>query len=210
MHRPQPAIVFACFIAIASAASAQSLADIAKKTADDRAAAADKKKADDKAAPKTTFTNADLKDVSMLYPSALPADQAAAIAAGPATLAAPGASEQSEDDRQAEYRKSAKKDEAYWKGLMRSLRTKLSDDRAFYASAITREQTLSKRLHRSVDDIQYIRDRIVRADVEVQWNDAVTEVSRLKALVANDQRAIDTAELDAHAAGVPPGWLVVP
>lgn len=73
MHRPQPAIVFVCFVAIAIATttSAQSLADAAKKAQEVHAAAAadkaptDDKKADaTKPAVKTTYTNKDLKDSS--------------------------------------------------------------------------------------------------------------------------------------------------
>jgi hypothetical protein len=101
------------------------------------------------------------------------------------------------------------RDETYWKTRMRAVVTKLSDDQAFLAAAITNEAALNLRANRGIDDFAAIRDRRQLAEVEHQWQESVKEVSRLKALVQNDTRAKADLELEAHRAGVPPGWLVL-
>jgi hypothetical protein len=100
-------------------------------------------------------------------------------------------------------------DEAYWKNRMRGLVTKRDGDQTFLAAAVTRERALDLRLHRNIDDALYIRDRFERTAVDGQWQDAVAEVSRLKAAVTNDTRAVADLEIEAHRASVPPGWLVI-
>jgi len=101
------------------------------------------------------------------------------------------------------------KDETYWKTRMRGVVTKLADDQAYLAAAVTNERTRNTEVHRNIDDIQAISNRRQLAVAEGQWRDAVAEVSRLKALVANDTRAKADLELEAHRAGVPPGWLIL-
>jgi hypothetical protein len=105
------------------------------------------------------------------------------------------------------YPAVAKKDEAYWKARMADLTATLAADQTFLAAAVVRERALDKRLHVAADNTDYIRDRILRDDVDGQWQAAVAEVSRLKAAVVNDQRAISTAEEEARRANVPAGWL---
>jgi hypothetical protein len=104
---------------------------------------------------------------------------------------------------------AVKKDELYWRTRSRTLTTRASDDQAFLAAAVTTERALDAQLHRNRDDILYVRDWIQRGVLENQWQDAVKEVSRLNALVKNDTRAKADLELEAHRAGVPPGWLVL-
>jgi hypothetical protein len=101
------------------------------------------------------------------------------------------------------------KDETYWKTRMRDLTTRLAGDQTFLAAAVTVERALNTQLHRNVDDILAIRDRRQFAVVENQWQESVKEVSRFTALVQNDTRAKADLELEAHRAGVPPGWLVL-
>jgi hypothetical protein len=101
------------------------------------------------------------------------------------------------------------KDEAYWKGRMRAVVTKLADDTAFLAAAVTNEAALNLRANRGIEDFAAIRDRRQLAVVENQWQESIKEVSRLKALVSNDTRAKADLELEAHRAGVPAGWLVL-
>jgi hypothetical protein len=101
------------------------------------------------------------------------------------------------------------KDEAYWKGRMRAVVTKLADDTAFLAAAVTNEAALNLRANRGIEDFAAIRDRRQLAVVENQWQESIKEVSRLKALVANDTRAKADLELEAHRAGVPAGWLIL-
>ena len=93
---------------------------------------------------------------------------------------------------------------------MRDLTTQIDNNKTFLAAATARERTLNAQAHRSVDDILYLRDRIQRGVLEDQWQAAATEIMRLNATVQNDTRARANLELEAHAAGVPPGWLVLP
>ena len=85
-----------------------------------------------------------------------------------------------------------KKDEAYWKGRMRALLKQLHDDQTF--------QVAAKILVRSIG---------VGADNRRARIEAQAELLRLTAAVANDERAIDEFELEAHRAAVLPGWLVL-
>lgn len=117
----------------------------------------------------------------------------------PGTIPAPSAPPETpstEPARQEEYRRAAMKDEMYWKDRMQGLRSKLDDDRTLFAAANTHAAAIGKQL-------ELRPDRVLRA----QWEDALAEASRLKALVTNDVRAIATAEEEARRANVPPGWL---
>lgn len=104
---------------------------------------------------------------------------------------------------------STTKDEPYWKGRMRAVTTKLRDDQNQLDAAIAVEQSLNTQVHRPLDSNDAIRDKRQFAVVENQWQDAVKDVSRLKALVKSDTQAKADFELEAHKAGVPPGWLVL-
>ena len=203
-------IAFPAFVA------AQSLADVARKAEEQRnavAAAREAEKTDDGKGEKPAkwdFTDTDLENASSrgLTVAAAPAPVTIAPAAGGATPVIPTAmTSQTEGERQAEYAVVARKDEAYWKERMAMLRGKLRDDQAFLAVATTREHDLDQQLHVSVDNIRYIRDPLQRAEVEHQWQDAVTELKRLQALAENDTAAISRAEEEARRAGVPAGWL---
>jgi hypothetical protein len=139
----------------------------------------------------STYSNADLKDGP---PVAAPPPYVAPV---------PG----QEQIRQGDYSRAALKDEMYWKARMQDVRAKLDADRTFLADAVVREAALNKRAHLPVDSNDYIRNRVLRAQVDGDWTAAVAEVGRLKALVANDARAITTAEEEARRANVPAGWL---
>ena len=123
---------------------------------------------------------------------------------GETTYTSPG---QSEGERQAEYQQVAKKDEAYWKDRMRGLRSTLDADQTYLDSATAREHELNVQVNKSPDNSDYVRDRLQRAELERQWQDAINEVKRLTAAVTNDKREIARAEDEARRAGVPPGWL---
>jgi hypothetical protein len=176
------ALAVLCTLTVSS--TAQSLGDVAKKAA-----------AESKDRPATkVYTDKDLTDAPPR-----------ATAAPPITAVA---SEQHESDRQDEYRRIARKDEAFWKDRMRAARFSLDADRTFLAAAITREGELSKRLNRSsVDDVLPARNRSARTELESQWYAAVAEVSRLKAAVEVGRLAVASIEDEARRANVPPGWL---
>jgi hypothetical protein len=47
----------------------------------------------------------------------------------------------------------------------------------FLAAASARERELDRRLHRNENGVRYIRDSRLRAEIDVQWEAAVAEVS---------------------------------
>ncbi len=178
-------------VAITVSASSQSLAEVAKKTEEQRAEKAEKK---DTAKPATkTYTNKDLKDP---------------ILGGVGSSASPITAEEPPPAATPKPAADFKKDESYWRERMRSVHAKVDDDRTLLAAAIAHEHDLDQRLHKSADNQDYIRDRILRVTVDQDWRAAVTEVGRLRALVVNDERAVKTAEEEARRAEVPPAWLV--
>lgn len=171
---------------LTTAIHAQSLAEIAKKTEEQRA---DKEKPK---APKV-YTNKDLED---------------GLVEGIGNTADARFEPPAEAGLISAIQTSAPKDETYWRDRMRSLYEGLDRDQAFLMAVSVREQVLDKRLHRDVDDVLYIRDLNLRATVESDWTQAVAEVGRLKAAVENDKRALSTVEDEARRADVPPSWLI--
>jgi hypothetical protein len=193
----------ACLLAslvFATAVSAQSLADVAKQAEEQRAAA--KKDAVPPAAK--TYSNKDLKD-----PGAPPTPGVAgSVAATPQTVdaaAAPVPAHTEEENRQAEYRATAKKDEAYWKAAMRALERQLEVDKTARTAAAGRLAEYTRARDRSFVMINGVPrvDRLLESKVL----DATDELSRIDASVKSDRAAISDLEEDARRANVPPGWL---
>lgn len=188
-------LVVGVIVSTSAPAFTQSLADVAKKTAEARAAknAATEKKTDTTAAPKTAFTDKDLENAptsTVPAGSPTPADQPV-IPPIPPSL---------EQERQAEYKEVALKDEAYWKRRMQNLQTALDADTIHLAAMESRVKSLSADFDNSLSISQ-------RAVLRREYEDAITEVTRLKASVMIDRRAVGTCEEEARRAGVPPGWL---
>jgi hypothetical protein len=77
-------------------------------------------------------------------------------------------------------------DRPFWQDRMRLLQTQRASDQTALAAASV--------IWRGLD--------------QGPWYDAVTELTRWTAAVQTDARAIADLELEAHRAGVPPGWLV--
>jgi hypothetical protein len=184
----------AALLLFASTASAQSLADVAKKAEDARDKA--------KTAPAKVYTNDTLK----LDPRDAELEAAAAAAVPPATVAPTPAATTTVIINTAPA--GVVKDEQYWKTRMRQLQAQLDGDQTFAAAAIAREQPLNVQVHRTSENADFIRDRLQRAELQRQWQDVVAEVSRLKAAIVNDQRAIVDLQQEARRLGIAPGWLV--
>jgi hypothetical protein len=77
-------------------------------------------------------------------------------------------------------------DRPFWQDRMRLLQTQRANDQTVLATASV--------IWRGLD--------------QGPWYDAVTDLTRSTAAVQTDTRAIGDLELEAHRAGVPPGWLV--
>jgi hypothetical protein len=185
-------VTYALFASISMVTiHAQSLADVAKKTEEERAATATEKNSGKAATKPTTkvYTNKDLKDAPA--PASVESSSSAPIAA---------TAEPSETERSAEYRKVAKKDEAYWKGRLRDLLATQDADTIHLAAMGSRVASLTA----DFDNSDSISQRaVIRGEREV----AATEVTRLKAAVLTDKHAIATLEEEARRANVPAGWL---
>jgi hypothetical protein len=97
---------------------------------------------------------------------------------------------------------AAPKDALYWKTRMRTLTTQLQNDTTFKSAAIARLATLTA-------EQEIPRTAVERAHAKTDLTAATADASRLTAAVVTDARAIKDLELEAHRAGVPPGWLVL-
>jgi hypothetical protein len=182
----------------ASAASGQSLGDLAKKTAADRekAKTTTATPKDDKPAPKV-YTDADLKVLDPM-PSDVPATPPASIAEATADPSKPA-------DTTLMPTQGDPKAEAYWKDRMRGVETRLTADDAQLTAAASRlreyEAALSES-QRAINGEVYV-DRTLKVQVLATRD----EVGRLRATVASDRSQIAALEEEARRAGVPPGWL---
>ncbi len=99
------------------------------------------------------------------------------------------------------------KGEAWWRQHMQTLQGAADDAATNLAAAIDREAVLSNIMTRSVDNNDYVRDRLRRVALEREWQTAKADVSRLTADVTNRKRAVEVAKENARRDGVPPGWL---
>ena len=170
----------ALILAAVSAAGAQSLADVAKKTAEQR------KDADPARASKI-YSNKDLKD-------------APAVTVAGTSTPSPAIVVDDEAARQSEYKAVAKKDEAYWKARMQSLEAAIDADALQLAAMVARVKALTAEIDNGPDFSG-------RASLRREREQAATEAARLRAVVLADRRNITRAEEEARRADVPPGWL---
>ena len=182
-----------------AAASAQSLADVARKERERRQTVTGAGK---------TYTNNDLKPVREVpapADSATAADVDKAGAASLATLAA------SKNEKTADAKDDAKKvkgldekaevkDQAYWSTRMAGLREQLDRDQILL-------DALQSRINALTTDFVNRDDPAQRSQIANDRQKALTELDRLKKAVEQDRRAIPEFEEDARRSGVPAGWL---
>lgn len=187
MHLLIPAVIFTT-LALASGIAtvrAQSLAEVAQKEEERRKTV--------KPASKV-LTNKDLGDVPAAAVTP-PADAKAtdAKAAEAAKTAKPA-------EPSAEDSKAPVKDQAYWSGRMKELRTQLDRDQIYAEALQTRINSLSADFVNRDDPAQ-------RSVIERDRQRAVGELDRLTKAVAEGKKAIADFEEEARRAAVPPGWL---
>ncbi len=179
-------------VTLAAPLAAQSLGDLAKKTAADREKAkAEAAKHPTEAAPKV-YTDQDLKTLTPMPGGVLPPAESidAAVPAGtaPATPA-PALTPTSHD-------------EAYWFSRMQGLQTQLDTDTIALSAAEKRAAKMKADFDEAV-----LSTRVVDRLQEQRALDARDEASRVKAAVDADKAAIGALEEEARKANVPPGWL---
>jgi hypothetical protein len=159
-----------------AAASAQSLGEVAKKEEERRKTV--------KASGKV-YTNKDLGSVPPASAAAAPAAPSSPSAAAPA-----GKPEE----------KEPAKDQAYWAGRMKELRTQIERDQTYADALQTRVNSLSADFVNRDDPAQ-------RAAIATDRQKAAAELDRLKLQIEVTKKAIAALEEEARRASVPPGWL---
>jgi len=92
------------------------------------------------------------------------------------------------------------RDQEYWSGRIKELRTQLDRDQIFADALQTSVNSLTADFVNRDDPVQ-------RAGIEQKRLRALGEIERLKKVIAADNKAIADLEEEARRAGVPPGWL---
>ncbi len=182
MRLQVPAAIFTLLTLAGSVASprAQSLADVAKQEEERRKTIKPVSK---------VLTNKDLGDVP-----------AAPIIPVADTKAVDAAKIDKPAEPIADASTAPVKDQAYWSGRMKELRTQLDRDQIFVEAIQTRVNSLSADFVNRDDPAQ-------RALIERDRQRAIVELDRLKKAIEEGKKAIATLEEEARRAGVPPGWL---
>jgi hypothetical protein len=164
----------------ASWGSAQSLADVARKEEARRQAIKE---------PSKTYTNKDLGgsgDIAVL-PAPAPA---------PTTPSASTATTEPDTSKP----KEPARDQAYWAGRIKALRTQLDRDQTLLSALETRVNSLNTDFVNRDDPAQ-------RGVIESNRKKTLAELGSLKQQVEADKKAIADLEEEARRANVPPGWL---
>ena len=168
-------------------ATAQSLGDVARKEEELRKAVKGGK----------VYTNDDLHRYPASMPAVPPAETGQQVTPGaPGTQAAAAQTPPGVPAPE----KAEEKGEAYWKKLITEARGRLRRNQSFLEAMQTRVNSLTNDFYARDDPAQ-------RAVIWSQRTDALEEMDRLKAEIAEQTKAISTIEEDARRAGVPPGWL---
>ena len=168
-------------------ASAQTLAEVAKREAERRKA---------KPTAAKTYTNDDLKQVPP-----------------PAGTATSKTAEELKDGKAADPSKAAEpqkvdatkppepaKDEAHWRGRMAAATEDIRRNEAFLEAMQTRVNALTA-------DFTARDDPYQRAKIAEDRQKALAEMARLKDDIAKGKKLVTDIEEEARRAGVPPGWI---
>lgn len=170
---------------LASAAAAQSLAELAKQEEARRKAM--------KAGGKV-YTDADLGKVA---PAASPAGPAQP-AATPEAAKAPG--EAQDPAAAAQGQKEPEKDEAWWRGRVTEARAKVERAKVL-------ADAMQSKINALTNDWSARDDPYQREQLAAERTRALGELQRLKDEIGAGTKAIADIEEEARQAGVPPGWL---
>lgn len=192
MKRIICSVVGLCFLAGSGLTTAQSLADVARKTQSQRKATK---------RPARVYTNADVP-----VTAAATAQTATEVSTTPKNeaAAAEGAAAADPNAKPAELSKNSvnASDEGAWRSRITSAREAVSRAKEQLEGMRTRVLHLqtAKALGSNGDVNQ-------QAAVSAQQASALQEFDRLRADVEKYQQALATVEAEARAANVPAGWL---
>ncbi|MGE3959392.1 MAG: hypothetical protein AB7H96_21945 [Vicinamibacterales bacterium] len=189
------ALVLTLSLAGVFSASAQSLADVARKENDRRQTV--------KEPGGKTWTNQDLKPVP-----AAPTEETPAAATDPAASEPPADSQKAGDDTAAGGKKAPTgeekaeevKDQKYWSSRMAELRARLERDETF-------RDALQSRVDALTADFVNRDDPAQRSQIALDREKALSELDRVKKSIEQGRRAIPELEEEARREGVPAGWL---
>ena len=172
----------------ASSASAQSLAEIARREEVRRQAVE---------TPSKVYTNADLRGGGNLtttvppIPAGTEAETVPGAVAG--TSGAPGEDAEPEEPPQDE-------DEEFWRARITAAREALSRNELFL-------EALQNRVDGLWADFTARDDPYQREEIAALRRDAMAEMERVQREIDGQTQAIADIEEEARRAGVPPGWL---
>ena len=189
---PGSVVVFAIAVGLlgSSAASGQTLGEVAKKESDRR-----------KAQPQTgkVYTNKDLPASAQKPATANPSTETPAQTPTDPVAAATG---QKAEDAKAPGDKPQgdQKDQAYWKNRMATAREELRRSEMFAEALQTRVNTLNK-------DFSSRDNPAQRSAIGADRTEALNELTRVKQDVERGKKQIADIEEEARKAGVPPGWV---
>ena len=175
--------VLAVTLAAATSASAQSLADLARKEESRRKQVKQSSR---------VITNKDLRPSDNPTP---PPPAAAAPAPAPGPDAPPAAKSPADVDEE-----KAKEDQQAWRQKMADARLALERNQ-MYADA------LQSKINALWADFTARDDPAQRAQIELERKRALAEQERVKAEIETQKKAIADIEEEARKAGVPPGWI---
>lgn len=185
-------------LATAAFASAQTLADVAKKEEARRKAVKQ---------PAKVISNNDLKPrAPERPPTATPAPaelkpaQPAAGAAAPAEPGTAAAAGANQAKPAGEASPTEKKDETYWRNRITAVRTALQRNQVYV-------DAMQSRINALTTDFVNRDDPAQRAGIGADRQKALAELDRLKKEIEAQTKEIAQIEEEARRAGVPPGWL---
>ena len=189
------AICLLLLVGAVGTASAQPLAEIARREAARRSAVDE---------PAKTYTNDDLRP----YPSRIEADDsssemdapsASGVAGAPADAAAPAGETSADDVSQAPDAEPVR-DEAYWRGRIGTVRSQLQRNELFLEALESRINALTTDFVNTDDPAQRALVAIDRQQVQTEMDRVRDEIQRL----GDEMREIED---EARRASAPPGWL---
>ena len=153
--------------------------------------------------PAKTFTNDDLKKIS-LPPipggEAKPSDKGDAAKSGDAAKAGDAAKPGEETKPDAAKPADAAKDEKYWHDRMTAAREDLRRNQSF-------RDALQSRINGLSADFAARDDPYQRAQIADDRQKALAELARVNKEIDSGNKLIADIEDEARRAGVPPGWI---
>jgi hypothetical protein len=171
--------------------TAQSLADLARQEEERRRSVKTESK---------VYTNKDLPSVpSDATPATSPLTPAAQAGEPPKTTET-GKTSDLDQGEPPTAGEAQKRDEAYWSGRMKDLRTALERDETYLAA-------LQSRINALTTDFVNRDDPAQRALIAADRDRAITEFERLRKQIEVHRKTITDLQDEARRASVPPGWL---